>query len=287
MQLFKQMFWFFRFFDFRFFEDDPGGGGEPDPTLTVDPPADPEPTDDPPADPPVDPHPEPPKEKKKSTPISVRVQEIAAKTAEMRQAERQAKAEADRLEELQKNFNQIKPPKEEDFDDVDEFNRKNAEYNDHIVNQRAQKIANEQIRRNHEAQTQQEVSRKWEIQKAAAMEADPAFLTHENKVERILQIYDRVAYAQPILQSEKAADIVTYFGKNEQHLERFASLPPDKVLKELGVLEYKLENEKTKPPTPPPEPITPNQGTGGAPKDLSKLSFADYEKEMNKRQFGY
>lgn len=226
------------------------------------------------------------KPKKKSTPISERVKQIAAKTAEMREAERRSNEAAEKLEKLQQKFNQIKPPNPDEFDDIEAYNTQKQDYDNQLIEQRAAKIAQERVAQQQAQERQAETARKWEYEKAKAVEKDPNFINHEAKVERVLKMYNRVAYAQPILESEKSAEIVSFLGKNDQHLERLAGLSPDMVLKEIGALEYKLGQQPKKQPTKAPEPINPVGGGTGAPKSLEQMSLSEFEAFRNKQESG-
>ena len=229
---------------------------------------------------------EPQKEKPKKS-LDERLKELSHKTWEMRETERRVKEEREKLAELQKNFQDIKPPNPDDFDDVDQFNLKKAQYDQQIIDQKAEEMAQKKFQKFQKEQAENEFYRNWQAEKIKATEKDPNFITYENKVERVLNIYDRLPYAQMILQSDKAADVITYFGKNDDHLDRFASLPPEKAHKEIAVLEYKLGQKPIKKTTLPPEPISSVEGGTSASKDPSKMSFIEFEKYMNKKQYGY
>lgn len=229
---------------------------------------------------------EPQEEQKPKKSLDDRLKDLSRKTWEMREAERKAKEQTEKLEKLQEQFSQIKPPNPDDFDDVEKFNEKKGEYEQHIIEQKANKLAQERYQEQQQQADNQRLSQKWEYEKLKAIEKDPNFSMHEAKVEQVLKMNNRIAYAQPILQSEKSADIVSYFGKNAEHLERFATLPPEMALKELGILEYKLGQKPTKKTPKAPEPINPVDSGGGAPKALSQMSYREFEAYRNKQQFG-
>lgn len=226
------------------------------------------------------------KPQKPNKSLDDRLKELSHKTWEMREAERRAKEETEKLEKLQEQFGQVKPPNPDDFDDVEKFNEQKSKYEEHIIEQKAHKLAQERFQEQQQQADNQRLAQKWEYEKLKAIEKDPAFAMHESKVEQVLKMNGRIAYAQPILQSDKAADIVTYLGKNTEHLERFATLSPEMALKELGILEYKLGQQPIKKTAKAPEPISPVDSGGGAPKTLAQMSYREFEAHRNKQQFG-
>jgi len=218
--------------------------------------------------------------------------EIGKKIWEMRETERRvAKEKAELAEERKKleelRQKQIVPPKEDDFDDVEKFQEANQAYQQQMINQQAQKIAQQKIEDAKKEEQTRKIELKYEMAKEDAVKKDPSFITHEMRLLQMLNMYGKTGLATPIASSDKSTEIVTYLGKNPEELEQLCQMDPQNALKKLHILEYKMENATKKPAPKTDGPISKPRGdTGGAGKDLGSMSYKDFEAYRNKQEAG-
>lgn len=87
---------------------------------------------------------------------------------------------------------------------------------------------------------------------------------------------------QALAETDNAGEVAYYLAKNKKEVERIAQLSPLKQAIELGKVADKLSQPIEKKVTKAPEPINPVQAKGDAQgKDVSKMSYSEYEAYMN------
>lgn len=87
---------------------------------------------------------------------------------------------------------------------------------------------------------------------------------------------------------DEPAKMFYWLGKNPEEAAKIASMTPQKIAIALAKVEAKEDLSFVKPAankkiTAAPEPISPIGGNDGAKKDLEDMDFAEFSKEMNKR----
>jgi len=224
--------------------------------------------------------------------IDERVAELKKQTWEAREAQRQLASDREALEAektkiAEQKQNSLVEPNEDNYDDYNKFKADSKNYY-------AQKAAfdAEELSKNHiaqERQNQQAVTlqREWEYKKAQASEKDPNFIVNENKVDMAFRTYrTHPIVAQSLIKSDMSTELITFLGNNIETAERIATMPAQDALVELGMLKATLSTKPTKKITNAPAPINPVTGGGGAPQDLNRKSFADFEAQRNKELSG-
>lgn len=229
-------------------------------------------------------------EKKPKKTIDDRIKEIHRRTAEMRETERRAQ-EAHRqaqeaLQQLKEQQGQLKEPDINDYDDdakykedLSKFYQKQAELN-------AQKTIQDRLYQNEVQKRQSETMANWEYKRTQEMEKNPEFEMNEMKLTRVLGHFRANHLAQAITESEQGAQLVNYFAKHNDEVEKIAQLPPMSAIKEIGRLEAELSRTKQKTITSAPAPVTLEKGGGGAPNNLANMNFKDFAAMRNKQEFG-
>ena len=88
-----------------------------------------------------------------------------------------------------------------------------------------------------------------------------------------------------IAESDKAADLSYWLGKNPDECARIHALPPVKQIYELGRIEARLGATETKAPNPKPAPIKPvGQRSGETTKNPNEMGddyFAHRQAQIN------
>lgn len=83
-----------------------------------------------------------------------------------------------------------------------------------------------------------------------------------------------------VLESDKAADLTYWLGKNPTEAQRLSSLftrNPIAAAMELGRIEAGLSRPKPRTQTTAPEPVTPVRGTARATPDPAQMSYEEYK----------
>jgi len=222
---------------------------------------------------------EQPKPKRKS--LDARLQDLKTRTWEMREAERRAKEEADRLEKLKTEVNESKRPDPAQYDDDEKYHADVEAYYEKKAELKAQQEAKAAADRQTAQQQQQEALARWDVAKAKAMEQDENFEVSEFKVGKICRAYGNTALAQAITTSDIGTKLVTYLGKDLDEAERIAAMQPMAAARELGKLEAKLSRKPEKKFTRAPAPVESETSGRGAPKDVATMSQAEYNKRRN------
>lgn len=181
-----------------------------------------------------------------------------------------------RLAELEavKQEQALKPPKQEDFPDYDDF----------IVERAKFKMQQEMQQ---ERQKQAEAEKQKLAQEQMAKVAQ-TFTERVNEARKVYQDFDDIALGDfPMSQAmydtiamhEKGPDLAYYLGSNPDEADRLASLPPLQASAELGALAVKLDRPKPKKATTAPDPVNPVGSNNGAEKPLAELSYEEYKRK--------
>lgn len=192
----------------------------------------------------------------------------------IRAIEEQAKAANERLERIKTAAEGDAAPKEDDFDDHYEYVAAKAVFD------AAQRNTSKEVARAEEevqalsSQRQKELAANFE---AAKIEAATRY-----------QDFDRVALnpslpvsrhmGEVIVASDNGADVLYHLGANPSEALRISQLTPNEQVYELGRISGRLTMPRAKTVTQAPEPIKPVTARGGAQKDPSQMSIAEYKK---------
>lgn len=206
-----------------------------------------------------------------------------AKEAELRESEAAARRAADeaqaKLESLKEATAALPKPKQADYQDFDEYQAALSAYQTaHIIDSReAQRLEAEA--KSHYAQVEQvkalkkqEDAQNWAAQAAEARTRYPDFDT----VAFSENVKITEAMADQIIQSDVAADVSYYLGKNPQIAADISTLDPVNMARAIGRLEATVTAPKPKTATDAPTPITPIKGKATAAKDPSKMTMDEY-----------
>jgi len=100
---------------------------------------------------------------------------------------------------------------------------------------------------------------------------------------------------EAIMDSKYGADIAYYMAQNPEDAQRIVSLSPTSAIREIGRIESYIEQEakknggsSKKVPSPAPRPINPPKASssGGASRDLEKMSPAEFAAYRNEQLRG-
>lgn len=92
------------------------------------------------------------------------------------------------------------------------------------------------------------------------------------------------AMTEAITSSDMGADVAYFLGANAHEAARIAQLPPMQQVREIGRIEATLTAPKPKTETAAPAPIKPVKPRGGAEKDPSKMTMAEYSAWRKKQR---
>lgn len=165
-------------------------------------------------------------------------------------------------------------PKFDDFDDIGEFTKAVTRWE-----REKWEFEKSQEERQRQAQTMQ-MTFDEKIAKGDEKYPDfreKAFLPKINGKEQTFE-----AMVQVLTESDHAADIVYFFGQNQQEALRIASLSPAQAGREIGRLEFKM-TETPKKVTDPPKTTSPGSGTEPPPiKDEESMTMEEWESRWEK-----
>lgn len=178
-------------------------------------------------------------------------------------------------------------PKYEDFDDVDEYNKKMSEYSRNMVSYEIDQ--RDKTRTEAETQTQAQ-ERKYKSIENFEVKADEYRKKNpDSDFDQVamspeaLMIYDRNDdFTMMVQDSEVVAELAHYLGANLGVLDELASMPIHEAAKELGRLEARIEQSggiKPRAVSKAGEPIKPvGGGQGVVTKDPSDMSDDEFIK---------
>jgi hypothetical protein len=198
-----------------------------------------------------------------------------------REAERRAKAEAEARADLERQLEEARAgkggaPKAEDFESYELYLDARADW---LVDQKLQTQTKKSADEAKKAKQIEEQSRK-----AARVESVMTTGAESYKdFDTTLQAIEAVANPDEIrgaldvaLESEKAADVLYYLGKNPSEVAKLKQLSPLNQAREIGRLEALFESKKLTAAPPPPNTA---KGNGGrVTSDKAPTDPAEYRK---------
>lgn len=247
---------------------------------------------------PEDPKPEVKQEKKKLT-FEERQAQIAKQIREKHEVQRAIESEREKirqereeLEALRKQYgaNKDLPPDPSKFDP-----EKPEEYVEAVAEWKAeQKIKafekqNEEKRAQAEAlKAQNEIQSKWELKAQAKLQKDPSFAEAEQNVVMVLQQQPNRDMYFALMEEDNSADLVDYLGKNLEECIRISALNGISAAKEIGKLAVKIQGRQSQTVSKAPAPTSGLKQSGNVGvRDIANMSYEEYSKLMNKKQYGF
>ena len=212
------------------------------------------------------------RERRKAREAELRVSEATA-----REAAEKAEAEKQALEEAMQN---LPKPQQTDFADFEEYQAALSAYQTaRIIDSREVQKLEAQAKAHFDqieqvkAQKRQEDAQNWAAQTAEARTRYSDF--------------DAVAFsdtvtitkdmANHIMQSDVAADVTYFLGKNPEIAAEIATLDEFSMVRAIGRLEGQVTAPRPKTTTEAPAPIAPIKGKATAAKDPAKMTMAEYK----------
>ncbi len=229
----------------------------------------------------TDPKPEPARDEKGR--FQSRINQL---TAERGRAERERDAAIRELEFIrqqttpQKQTVQTdKPPRLEDFEDINEWSAAIAQHATAV----AEKRAREQYQQAAQHTSQQQVFQKYEERERAYAAAHPDYMESVQQLGSAVQFHP--ALAEVVAASEHGPAVVHYLAQHMDEADRIARLPPLYAVAELARLESKVAAPKQKPVSSAPSPV-PTLGGGTTPiaKDPASMTDAEWFAAQNARK---
>lgn len=197
-----------------------------------------------------------------------------ARAAQERLAEQEA-----RLEKARQSAQSNEPPKEDQFNDYNEYLVAMGAYHaarnmDSRVEREAQEAAEAQKAEVERVQQQyrQEVALSWQAQ---AEDARTRYADFDKVVTAPdLPISEQMGVM--LAQSDFGADIAYHLGTHRAEAARLAQMTPIEQAMELGRLEARVSLPKPNTAPAAPDPVTPVKPRGTATKDPSKMTNTEY-----------
>jgi len=190
-----------------------------------------------------------------------------------------------KLEQHKQAAKSLPKPRQEDYDDYEEFQAANSAYYsvqalDGREAQRLESEAADRFKQSQHIQQQQaaEDAQNWadQVAEAKGRYADFEQVAMSDNV-RISQ-----EMARQIVQSDVAAELAYHIGKNPAVGDAMAAMQPIDVARALGRLEATLSAPKPKTVTTAPDPITPVRGKSSSAKDPGDMSPSEYRAWVDK-----
>ena len=126
----------------------------------------------------------------------------------------------------------------------------------------------------------------WGLAREEAIMDDPKFETKEARIAETLQNYNNTDVVKAILESDKSIGLINYLNDNIKELNRIAQLSPFGAAKELGKIEIKLGEYKAPKTTSAPPPLKTVKGSGAPSRSISEMSWDEFCREQNRKEFG-
>jgi len=208
-----------------------------------------------------------------------------AKEAELRESESAARKAAEdaeaRYEALKEAAQSLPKPKQSDFPDFDEYQAALSAFNvTQVYDSREMRKLETEAKSYYaqvdqvKVQKQQEDAQNWAAQAAEARTRYADF--------DAVAFSDQVTITQDmaglIVQSDVAADVSYYLGKNPKIASDISTLDPISMARAIGRLEAQVTAPKPKTTTDTPPPVNPVKGKATATKDPGDMNPAEYRK---------
>ncbi len=162
-----------------------------------------------------------------------------------------------------------KPPLEVDFSDTEEYRKARVEYEDKVDAWR------ERGKRSQEIQFRQKQEHEENLAKYN-LNAERMRVKYQDFDETVNSPVFTPELSVEILASEYAPEIGYYLAKNPAEAQRISSLSPNTIAREIGRLESKFTEGKSKLISGAPKPLTTVTGNDITPKDPSKMSTEEW-----------
>lgn len=212
----------------------------------------------------------PPEDEEEKKSRSQRQRERRKAILQQRESERdEARAEVERLKKVKLGREE---PREDDFDDPNEYSAARAFWKfrqQDVDEQSAEATAKlERI----EQQRQQELHNSWQERIADVTPKYEDF--HKVALDPAVPVTPDMA--EIIMSSEVGPDVLYHLGSHREIAAQIASLPPAQQAYRLGQIEARLTAPKPRTATSAPQPIKPVGGRSSGEKDPSKMTMAEY-----------
>jgi hypothetical protein len=217
----------------------------------------------------------------------LQAQKNAIAKKEREKAERKSQRE---IQALRAEFEALKaPPKEvpqgkptlDQYETYDEFTEALTDW----------KIEQREVAREQKAKEESSKQQRSEIQKSFADKADKFRAEtpdYDDVISEIADVELSEATAVSVIESDLAAQLTYYFGKNPDELERINNLSPFATAREIGKLEAKLTSEPKKQPkqSDAPEPIKPlGASKATVTPDVSKMTDEEWDRYEREQRY--
>lgn len=204
------------------------------------------------------------------------------------EAQKRAREHEAKLKAAREAAKALPKPKQQDFQDFDEYQARLAAYHSlQALDDRQVRQLEEEGKRYFEEVTairrQQEAedAQHWAAQREEARKRYPDF---DKVALQDAPVDERMA--KMIVQSDVAAEIAYHIGKNPQFGRDLSRMSDVQMARALGALEAQLSAPQQRKPSSAPEPITPVRGKATPSKDPDRMTPAEYrEWRMNGGSF--
>ena len=218
----------------------------------------------------------------KPTPAQLRRERRKAQqekiNAELAAAKRDRDAAEAKLAKIEEATKKRLPPKEEDFDDYNQYIAATGAYHAHMaMTDSSRDEINDQATQAKQRYTEaeklraQEAAQTWAEQRAEAQERYSDF---DSVVTEKTPIAPHTA--ELIVQSDVGADVAYHLGSNPKLAYAMAQMNPVEAAREFGKLEATLSAPKTRNKTNAPDPVNPVRPKASATTDPTKMSVDEY-----------
>jgi hypothetical protein len=183
----------------------------------------------------------------------------------LKEEKRNAEAARDRIKAAGKS---VAEPKEDDYEDFDEFRAARAFWRERQRERQADVQAADEVVTQQDGKVQQELDALWA---ASVVEARSSYQDFD-KIALDTSLPISTAMAGIIKGMDQGPDVLYHLGSNPATAHRIAMLPPVEAAMELGRLEATLQAPPPRQKTKAPEPINPVRGNAATQKDPTKMS---------------
>lgn len=224
-----------------------------------------------------------PEAKEESSETKNRRERRKAQKERLQREADEAKAERDKanaaLAKIKKAAEASRPPKEDDFDDHDQYLLAVGAYQARVALQESNE--NEITEQASEADKRLErIEKEREIESAQVWEDQrtEAKTRYTDFDEVVSKIPVSQATADLIIMSDIGADVAYHLGSNPELAIAFARMNPLEMAREFGRIESQIQPLKPRTQSNAPEPINTVRPKAGATTDPAKMTVDEYRK---------
>jgi hypothetical protein len=187
---------------------------------------------------------------------------IDKQTARISQTERQLQEARQRLAKYEQKTDDLQPPKQDDFENVEDFLKAQGRYEaEKEHREKTAKAEKERLDREQRAAFEKR-SKAFQERQGKFKEKTPDFDNAAAKFNETLKFHHSVdpenktlqAVAGELMESENLPELGYYLGKNPDEFEKLLEMSPNAALRALGRIEAKLSDAPSKNADPDPEP---------------------------------